>query len=287
MKLEGSRTEKNLLTALAAECQARQAYMLYMEAARKEGHPLMADFFAEIARNEEEHARAQFELLGKIVDSRSHLESASLGEHHEHTTVYPEFARIAREEGFSEIADFFERTSKVEAMHEEIFNSLLKKMDEQSAPKERTQGHSSVTLVQAMYPQHANRAGNVHGGEILKLMDTAAGVVAARHAHSNVVTAKVEDLNFLRPVHIGELVFVHASLTFTSRTSMEVRVEVETENLATEERLMALTAYFIFVSLDSNGKTQEIPPLLISTEEGERRFAEGRKRYEVRKKGSD
>jgi acyl-CoA hydrolase len=118
----------------------------------------------------------------------------------------------------------------------------------------------------------------------MKLMDTAAGVVAARHAHSNVVTVKVEELNFIRPVHIGELVFVQASLTFASRTSMEIRVEVETESLATEKRQTALTAYFIYVALDQNGRPMEVPPLLITTEEGKRRFEEGRKRYQERKR---
>jgi len=141
-----------------------------------------------------------------------------------------------------------------------------------------------VSLIQVMLPHQGNIAGNVHGGEIMKMMDTAAGVAAARHAHSNVVTAKVEELNFLRPVQIGELVFAHASLIFVSHTSMEVRVEVETENLVTEERHKALTASFIYVALDQTGKPTEVPPLLITTEEGQRLFEEGRKRYEARKR---
>jgi acyl-CoA hydrolase len=85
-------------------------------------------------------------------------------------------------------------------------------------------------------------------------------------------------------VHIGELVFARAQLVFVSRTSMEVRVEVETENLATEERHKALTASFIYVSLDNTGKPMKVPPLLITTEEGERLFEEGRKRYASRKR---
>ena len=284
MNLEGSRTQKNLLAAFSGESQARNAYIYYAEAARKAGHPLIADAFIDIAKNEEEHARAQFEFLAKIKDTGSNLEAAIRGEHQECTTIYPEYARIAREEGFQAIADFFERMGKVEARHEEIISTFIKNLRDQSTPQERTVGHSSVTLVQVMYPHHANRAGNVHGGEIMKMMDSAAGVVASRHAHSNVVTARVEDLNFIRPVHIGELVFARASLVFVSRTSMEVRVEVETENLATEERHKALTASFIYVALDPSGKPMEIPPLLITTEEGEKLFEEGRKRYDARKK---
>jgi acyl-CoA hydrolase len=284
VNLKGSKTEKNLEMAFATESKARNAYTYYADAARKVGHPLVADVFLEIAQNEEEHARGHLEFLEKIQDTQTNLEAAVHGEHYEATTIYPGFARTAREEGFEEIADYFERMTNTEARHEKIIGNLLKQLKEGATPQERTAGHSSITLVEVMLPHQGNIAGNVHGGEIMKMMDTAAGVVAARHAHSNVVTAKVEELNFLRPVHIGELVFAQATLTFVSQTSMEVLVEVETENLATEERHKALTASFIYVSLDQTGKPIEVPPLLITTEEGERLFEEGRKRYNARKK---
>jgi uncharacterized protein (TIGR00369 family) len=284
MNLKGSRTEKNLEMAFAAESKARNAYTFYAAAAEKAGQTFVSDVFLEIAQNEEEHARGHYEFLGKIQDTQNNLETAVHGEHYECTTIYPEFAQTAREEGFQEIGDYFERMAKVEARHEEIIEDLLEKLKGQAIPKERTAGHSSVTLVEVMLPHQGNSAGNVHGGEIMKMMDTAGGVVAARHAHSNVVTAKVEELNFLRPVHIGELVFAHARLVFVSRTSMEVRVEVETENLSSEERHQALTASFIFVALDQNGHPREVSPLLITTEEGEKLFEEGRKRYQARKK---
>jgi acyl-CoA hydrolase len=115
-------------------------------------------------------------------------------------------------------------------------------------------------------------------------MDSAAGVVAARHSHRNCVTARVEDLNFLKPVKVGDLAFAHAFLTFVSRSSMEIRVEVETEDRFTEARQKALTARFIFVALDASGKPTEVPTLLITTEEGKEYFEEGRKRHESRKK---
>jgi uncharacterized protein (TIGR00369 family) len=283
MNLKGSRTEQNLERAFAAESKARNFYTYYAEAARKAGHPFIADAFMEIAQNEEEHARGHLGFLEKIQDTVTNLETAAHGEHYEATSIYPEFAQTAREEGLTEIAEYFERMTKVEARHEAIIHTLQTHLQEQTIPKERTVGHSAMTLVQIMYPHQGNWAGNVHGGEIMKLMDTVAGVVAHRHAHSNVVTAKVEELNFLKPVLIGELVFAHAKLVFVTRTSMEVRVEVETESLATEERQIALTASFIYVSLDTTGKPMEVPPLLITTEEGERLFEEGRQRYELRK----
>jgi len=258
--------------------------MYYAEAARKAGHAHVADAFLEIAQNEGEHARAHFEFLGKIQDTGMNLEAAVKSERFEHTTMYPEFVRTAKGEGFEEIADCFKRISKLEANHEEILLNLKESLNDLITPKERTVWHSSVTLAQLMLPHHANLAGYVHGGEIMKLMDNAGGVVAARHAHTNTVTAKVEEINFLEPVRVGDVALVHASLTFVGRSSMEIRVQVETENLFTEKRQQALSAYFIYVALDKAGKPTEVPPLLITTEEGQRLFEEGKKRYEERKK---
>ncbi len=284
MELRESKTEKNLLAAFAGESQARNTYCFYAEVARKAGYSLVADVFDEIAANEVEHARYFFDFLGKAQETPKNLETAMQKEHAEHTTFYPEFAKNAREEGFLKIAESFEQMSKVEKRHEEICRNLLKYLNEHTPVKERTVGHSSSTLAQVMYPQHANVAGNVHGGEIMKMMDSAAGVVAFRHAHTNIVTARVEEINFLNPVKVGDLVLAHASLTFASRTSMEIRVEVETENRFTEERKKALTANFIFVALDPAGKPTEVPPLLMTTEAAEKLYEEAKKRYEARKK---
>jgi len=286
VEFAGSRTEKNLEVAFAGESQACRAYMYYAEAAKKAGHHPIADIFLEIAQNEGEHAKTHFESLGRIKDTRTNLELVAQSEKYEGTMMYPEFARTAREEGFPEIADCFERMSKVEAKHEEICINLIKNFGKNIYPNERTIGHSSVTIAQLMLPHQANPAGYVHGGEIMKMMDNAAGVVAARHTHTNVVTARVDDINFLKPVRVGDLVLVHACLTFVGHSSMEIFIEVETENLAKEEKQKALTANFIYVALDPNGKPTPVPPLLITTEEGERLFEEGRKRYEARKKSS-
>lgn len=284
MKFKGSQTEKNLQAAFAGESQARNAYMYYADAARKAGYHQISDVFLEIAENEGEHARTQFEFLDRIKDTRKNLEAVAQSEKYERTEMYPEFAKIAREEGLQEIAECFERMGKVEAKHEEICLNLLEDFDENKIPRERTVGHSSVTMAQLMLPHQANPAGYVHGGEIMKIMDNAAGVVAARHAHTNVVTARVDDINFLNPVRVGDLVVVQAMLTFVAHSSMEICLEVETENLATEEKQLALRAFFIYVALDQAGKPTEVPPLLITTEEAERLFEEGRKRYEAHKK---
>jgi uncharacterized protein (TIGR00369 family) len=94
---------------------------------------------------------------------------------------------------------------------------------------------SSVTIAQVMIPQDVNPAGNVHGGVIMKLIDTAAAVVASRHSRCNTVTVSIDRLDFHYPVFVGDLLFFKASLNMVGRTSMEVGVRVEAENLMSEE----------------------------------------------------
>ena len=135
-----------------------------------------------------------------------------------------------------------------------------------------------------MQPDQANPAGNVHGGEIMKLMDNAAFVVAQRHARTNVVTARVDELIFHQPIYVGNLVTCHAFLTFVNRSSMEVVVMVEVENLFSESPgKCALTAYFTMVALNVGGKPLSISPLQLETEEEKIRFEEGRQRHELNK----
>lgn len=145
--------------------------------------------------------------------------------------------------------------------------------------------HSMVTMSAVMMPEHANPAGNVHGGEIMKLMDTAAGVVARRHTRSNVVTARVDQLEFHHPVRIGTLVTCYGKLTFVGRSSMEVSVSVTVEDLSYDEPAKtALTAFFTLVALDEAGRPKKIPALEVESTEQALLFAEGEKRYLQRKK---
>jgi uncharacterized protein (TIGR00369 family) len=146
----------------------------------------------------------------------------------------------------------------------------------------KTVAHSSVVMSQAMIPQDANPAGNVHGGVIMKLIDTAAGVVAGRHARANVVTASIDRLDFLHPVFIGDFVTLRASLNFMGKTSMEVGVRVEAENLLTGETRHTSTAYLTFVALDGNGRPIALPPLILEIEEEQRRNGEANVRRENR-----
>jgi len=283
MQLKGSKTEEVLRKAFLRELNARANYTYYAEAAREAGLEQIADMFLTTAKNEAEHAEHEFKFLDRLGDTAENLKLAYGLEHQEATKLYPEAAKVAEEEGFSEIADFFRRMGKVEASHEKNFRELMEALDKGDGFRGRTVGHSAIEMAQLMLPHQTNPAGFVHGGELMKLMDNAAGVVAARHSRANPVTAMVEDINFHNPVRVGELVLVHGKITFTSRSSMEVRIEVEAENLLTGKRLPALTAYYVMVAVNLEGKAVGVPPLIVITEEEERLFNEGLARYETRK----
>lgn len=141
---------------------------------------------------------------------------------------------------------------------------------------------SSVTIAQVMNPQDANPAGNVHGGVIMKLIDTAAAVAASRHARSNVVTASIDRLDFHHPVMIGDLLFLKASLNMVGRTSMEVGVRVEAENSITGVVRHTASAYLTFVALNADGRPREVPPLSLISEDDTRRNREAQARRQIR-----
>jgi acyl-CoA hydrolase len=283
MELKGSKTEEKLREAFNRELRAQAYYHYSAAAADAAGEDHIADMFSETAQNEAEHARAEFNFLYGSADLKSSLQTAIEREHEDATKLYPEAAKVAEEEGFAEIADFFRRLSNVEARHESHFHDLLEKLNKGEEFKGRTVQYSATDMAQLMLPHQANPAGFVHGGEMMKLMDNAAGVVAARHCRANPVTAMVEDIEFLSPIRITDLVIVHGKLTFVSRASMEIQIAVDVEDLLTGKMRQALTAYFVMVAIDTTGKALEVPPLIVSTEEEEQLFNEGQARYEARK----
>jgi len=142
---------------------------------------------------------------------------------------------------------------------------------------------TSVLTAQLMSPQDANAAGNVHGGVIVKLIDDAAGAVAYRHARSNVVTVSIDRLSFLHPVFVGDLVTFKASINMAGKTSMDVGVRVEAENLITGQVRHAASAYLTYVALDTESKPKQVAPLIIETAEEKRRFRRAQARKEIRK----
>ena len=142
---------------------------------------------------------------------------------------------------------------------------------------------SRLVLAQEMTPQDANPAGNVHGGNIMKLADSAAGVVAIRHSGRNCVTAAVDHFEFHAPVYVGNLVTLYASLNYVGRTSMEVGVRVEAEDPRTGKKTHTNSSYILMVALDDDGRPVEVPRLILETEEDRRRNEKARQRALARR----
>ena len=147
---------------------------------------------------------------------------------------------------------------------------------------EKRVSESAVATSQVMMPQDANPAGNVHGGVIMKLIDTAAGVVARRHTRCNAVTASIDRLDFHHPVYVGDLLTLRASIYLVGRTSIEIGVRAETEDLLTGQVRHTASAYLTFVALGSDGRPTEVPGLILETEEEIRRNREASERRDLR-----
>ena len=130
MELKGSKTEQNLLAAFAGESQARNKYTYFAAVAKEEGLEQIAGIFLETAENEREHAKREFDFLKGIGTTNANLKAAAGGENYEWTEMYPGFERIARDEGFTEIAGFFKEVAEVEEEHEKRYLALLKNLNE-------------------------------------------------------------------------------------------------------------------------------------------------------------
>ncbi len=141
---------------------------------------------------------------------------------------------------------------------------------------------SRVTLSQLMQPEHANLRGDVHGGWIMKLVDEAGALAAMRHAQARVVTVAMDQMRFHEPIRIGDLVMLHAEVTYVGRTSIEARVQVIAENPVTGQHSHTNTAYVVYVALDEDGKPQPVLPLLRETDLEHRRWEAGQERQAYR-----
>jgi len=286
MQLEGSKTETLLKQALQAELEASFRYRQIAAAARADDLPHVAELFEATAANELDHAGHEYRFLYGATNVREGIERAVANETREAETLYPQAADTAASEGFADIAAFFREAAAVEDRHREHFTGLAEAAAEED--RAHTVGYSAVTMAQVMQPEQANPAGFVHGGEMMKAMDDAAAVVAARHSGTSVVTGGVEDIKFLRPVRIGDLVTVEGRLTYAGASSMEVKIEVAAEGMFGKEepgRHAVLSALFVMVAVDGKGKPVRTRPLIPMTEEEVRLFEEGQARHETRKKG--
>ena len=148
--------------------------------------------------------------------------------------------------------------------------------------KSKSVSSSQVVMTQLVLPSHTNSLDTVFGGTVMSWIDISAAIAAQRHSNQIVVTASMDQLNFIAPIKKGWVVNLRASVNFASRTSMEVGIRVEAENPLTSELFHTASAYMTFVALDINGKPTEVPHLIPDTAVEKRRFEAGKKRREIR-----
>lgn len=146
----------------------------------------------------------------------------------------------------------------------------------------KTPAESATQMTLLMGPSDANIAGNVHGGVIMRLVDTAAGVAAMRHVRGRVVTAHVDSLSFEAPVHVGDMLTIAAVITQVWRTSMEVEVTVHRENPISGEGNLTTRAHLTLVGVDDDERPMNVPPLDVDTDEARRRQQAAEVRREAR-----
>lgn len=155
-------------------------------------------------------------------------------------------------------------------------DATVRPMSEEFAA--RPASYSRVSLGIMAHDSEANLLGNVHGGEIMKLADSTAGAVAHRHSDGPAVTAAMDEMNFLAPVHVGDIIKTYAQVNWAGTSSMEIGVRVEAQpwGSAADEPVHVASAYFVFVAIDQDGSPRRVPPLLTESDDDRRREREAR-----------
>jgi acyl-CoA hydrolase len=146
----------------------------------------------------------------------------------------------------------------------------------------KTVRESQHETSELMMPQHANNMGHVFGGVILSMMDKCGAIAAFRHSRAAVTTASIARVDFREPIHLGDLVIMKASVNYVGRTSMEVGVRVEAEDLMTGRHRHTNSCYLTFVAIDRNGRPVEVAGLKPESEEEQRRYAAAETRRRAR-----
>lgn len=146
----------------------------------------------------------------------------------------------------------------------------------------RTVDFSRTTITELMIPSYANFGGKIHGGILLSLMDKVAYACASRHAGAYCVTVSVDRVEFLKPVEVGELVSLHASVNYVGRSSMIIGIRVEAQNVKSGVVRHTNSCYFTMVAKDESDKPQEVPKLILETRDDVRRFLEAMRRKDIR-----
>ena len=162
-------------------------------------------------------------------------------------------------------------------------HQTLPTMTETSSLKPRAVNESQSEMAELVLPNDANPLGALLGGRLMHWIDLAGAMAAHRHARSYVVTASVDHIDFLVPVHVGSLVILRSSVNRTFRTSMEVGVKVWVENYIQDKRLHVASAHLTFVAIDGKGGRVAVPPVVPEGEDQLRRYENAGRRRELRR----
>ena len=149
-------------------------------------------------------------------------------------------------------------------------------------PLFRTVAYSKTTIIELMIPSYANFGGKIHGGILLGLMDKVAYACAAKHSGTYCVTVSVDTVDFLKPVEVGDLVSLIASVNYVGKTSLVIGIRVEAENVSTGEKRHTNTSYFTMVAKGEDEKPAQVPGLIFESREEVRRFLEAVRRIELK-----
>lgn len=156
-------------------------------------------------------------------------------------------------------------------------------MSPQTVPDGRSVSESATEMTQLVLPHHANVHGSVLGGTVMHWVDLAAAIVANRHSRRPVVTAAFDEMSFLAPIQVGQVALISARMTLVDRSSMEIRVDVQSEDVLTGERRKTGTAYVTFVALDPvTRRPSPVPPLVLETDEQRAEHARATERRRLR-----
>jgi acyl-CoA hydrolase len=167
------------------------------------------------------------------------------------------------------------RGARTEAANSERRDSALNTGRERPGRlKGRTVAETQVEMVEVVLPNDANPLGNILGGKVMHLIDIAGAIAAHRHARSHVVTASVDNLDFARPIRVGQVILLRSHVTRAFHTSMEVEVNVYLEDYIRGERRQTSSAFVTYVAVDEEGRPKPVPPLIVKTAEEKRRYRE-------------
>lgn len=156
-------------------------------------------------------------------------------------------------------------------------------MERENALPARAVRESQSEMIEIVLPNDANPLGALLGGRLMHWIDIAGALAAHRHSRSYVVTASIDHLDFLVPVHVGDLVILQSSVNRVFTTSMETGVKVSVESYVTGERRHVSTAYLTFVAVDRHGRRRQVPPVVPETEEEKRRYEDAGRRRDARR----